>query len=441
MNVGDIKTPQGDRAPVTNPNLETKARLQEEGLRQAASVQSSSSAIVSGSLSSQTTVGLRVFNSSLSSSVELNRQTANLPEPPKESEKGLFDFEEIARNVLRFVGGTIRATAAGGGDEETLRSLFDQAREGVSRGVDLARRDLGGLLNDDISNGINNAQGRIEDGIQDLEREIFGEPDAEESLQAASVSESISIQTRNAGDINIRTRDGDEVSISFEDLRALAINQQVTAASAQRREEDGSESQFVGIQAQQSLQQFERSGVSFSVQGELDEDELNAIGELVGNVQELATDFFDGDVEAAFDAALELGFDEQELTGFALQLTRQEQIQVIQTYENVSLYNQQEPQTERGSSRAVEPVSQYLDRLLNVQEGSNRLLELPNSYDELVNGLLRRIEDVGTEDILQAINRFNNFNNRLLDNLPQQAEAEAQPEPEPEVRPEDTQAS
>jgi hypothetical protein len=64
------------------------------------------------------------------------------------------------------------------------------------------------------------------------------------------------------------------------------------------------------------------SGLNFSVEGDLDDDELVAIAELLENVNELANAFFDSDLQAAFGMAMELGFDQDELSGFALDLNR-----------------------------------------------------------------------------------------------------------------------
>jgi hypothetical protein len=43
-------------------------------------------------------------------------------------------------------------------------------------------------------------------------------------------------------------------------------------------------------------------------------------------------EFFNGDIETTFKQALELGFDEQELSSFALQLTKIENTEVIKAY-------------------------------------------------------------------------------------------------------------
>ena len=84
----------------------------------------------------------------------INQQQANLPAPTQNDEaepkKGLFDFEEVARNVLNFVGGAIKNAQGKGADDEALLSLFEQATSGVLKGIDLAKKDLAGISNEEI---------------------------------------------------------------------------------------------------------------------------------------------------------------------------------------------------------------------------------------------------------------------------------------------------
>lgn len=399
MNFGEIKAFLGDK-PQQNPNVAVNKQLQEEGLKQAAEgVRAPSEAAnkaTATELSSQTTVGLRVYSNALEKTVEVDSKKADLPKPD-DKPKSLFDFEKVAENVLRFVGGVITNAANKGADEEKLTSLFEQARSGVSKGIALAEKDLAGFLNDEIEEGIRKSANSIELGIQNLESRLFGTQIAE-SLYLARASQ-------ESGELNIRTKDGDEVNIRFSDFEAY----QRSVQESEELGESRSESIFVS-----------ENKLSFSVKGELDEQELESIGQLVKDAGALTQDFFDGDVEAAFNQALDLGFDKQELVGFALQLTRQQQVEVVNAYETVSLYNEDSKQRPVNAASVAEPVSDYLDKLLNVLEQSSQKLPDGNEYENLVNGLVNEVQDIGTTDLLSAINRFNSFNKQLLSNLPVQ---------------------
>jgi hypothetical protein len=105
------------------------------------------------------------------------------------------------------------------------------------------------------------------------------------------------------------------------------------------------------------------------------------------------------------------------LAGFALQLTKVENTRVIKAYETISRFD--EDNTDNDPAKAVKPVADYLDKLLNVLEGSRRQFENSNSYENVVNDLINRLgKDVATPDLISAINRFNEFNQSLLNNLP-----------------------
>ncbi|MDO6709561.1 DUF5610 domain-containing protein [Aliiglaciecola sp. 2_MG-2023] len=459
MNFGEIKAFMGDKTQV-NPNDAVKNQLREAGLRQAEAGISAPAESTVSKLSSQTTVGLRIYNNSLNQTLQIDEKRANLKNP-EETNKSLFDFEEVAKNVLQFVGGVISGAARNGADEETLVSLFEQARSGVSKGIKLAEKDLSGFMNEEISDGIGRSADLIEQGIQRLQDKLFGSQSDPEDRELQSdtslITESLSASSQQNGELQIRTRDGDEVVIRFEDLKQFELNRQVLlqqekqikqepniehndvlpragidSAGNETVETANNEAEEVSAQSntqsetsqaatkQTEVQQsvfIAQNNYSFSVSGELDESELQSIGQLVSDANDLATTFFDGDIERAFEQALEIGFDEQELTSFALQLTRQEQVEVVKTYESVSHYSDEQGSQEQ-SSKPVERVSDYLQKMLNVFEQSQQKLADGDQYETLINSIINEVQDLGTNDLVSAINDFHAFNKQLLNNLP-----------------------
>lgn len=462
MNISQLKAFLGDKPQHLGNENSVQNQLRESGLRQALSVQSSQSAIGTDRFSSSKALGVVVFSNSFNSALEVNRQKPNFAPPkPKETDSSLFDFEEVAKNVLNFVGGAIKNAQNNGADPAELNALFEQATSGVLKGIKLAERDLAGFLNKDITDGIAQSKTLIQAGIDKLRQNILNpqEP-ADGSSEAQNVTNlSVEYEKQQYGELNIRTRDGDNVRLTFEDiqqfefrqqqLKQLAIadenNKPVLEAEAAPKNEQSQTvdettpaneqpvSDNVEIEPQQPTENpsdqasqdsttqsaafYQQSSLSFSVQGELDEDELKAIGQLVADTNELAEEFFNGDIETAFNQALELGFDEQELASFALQLTKVENTQVIKAYETVSRFEQDNVDSD--PAKAVKPVAEYLDKLLNVLDGSRLQLEDSKSYENVVNELINRLgEDVATPDLISAINRFNEFNQRLVNNLP-----------------------
>lgn len=453
MNINQLKAFLGDKPQHLGSENSLQNQLRDSGLEQAARNQSNIQKLQSDTFSSSSSFGVRIYSNSMSSSLEVNRQKPNFSAPEKDkSEESLFNFEEVTKNVLNFVTGAITNAQNKGADEEELNSLFDQALSGVLKGVELAEQDLAGFMNDDIAEGISQSKDLIQQGIEKLRDKVFGNDTESSDVEKSDVlvSTDISNVKIQQGELYIRTKDGDQVRLTFDDIEQLDISQKEVIEKAQddsaeitpiapqptselesETSEDDlgnlvveddlvanvNESEESVAAVQQNVVYFQESSFSFAVKGELDEAELEAIGSLVADTYELAEEFFNGDIETAFNQALELGFDEQELTGFALQLTKVENTQVIKTYETVSRYDDEN--TESEPAKAVSPVADYLDKLLNVLDGSRAQFDSSESYENVVNELINRLgSEVATPDLISAINRFNEFNQRLVNNLP-----------------------
>ncbi|MEO9945016.1 DUF5610 domain-containing protein [Paraglaciecola sp.] len=452
MNISQLKAFLGDKPQHLGSENSLQNQLRDSGLEQAARNQSNLQKLQSDTFSSSSSFGVRIYSNSMSSSIEVNRQKPNFSIPEKDkAEESLFNFEEVTKNVLNFVTGAITNAQNKGASEEELNSLFDQALSGVLKGVDLAEQDLAGFMNEDIAEGISQSKSLIQQGIEQLRNKVFGNETESSGSEESDVliSTDISNFKLQQGELYIRTKDGDQVLLTFDDIEQLDISQkeilekakddsaEITPIVSQPNTELESETTEdnldslvtedaavanvnepeASIVLQQNSVYFQESSLSFSVKGELDEAELEAIADLVANTYELAEEFFNGDIETAFNQALELGFDEQELTGFALQLTKVENTQVIKTYETVSRYDNEN--TESEPAKAVSPVADYLDKLLNVLDGSRSQFDSSESYENVVNELINRLgSEVATPDLISAINRFNEFNQRLINNLP-----------------------
>ncbi|MFT4746847.1 MAG: hypothetical protein ACI8XG_000924 [Congregibacter sp.] len=473
MNIHEIKAGLGDKPKHLGTENSVKNQLRDAGLLQAVKGHDNQASILTSQFSSETSVAVRVYNNSLNSHLTINQHKANLPTPKTEEStenttKTLFDFEEIAKNVLNFIGGAVRNAQGKGADEETLSNLFDQATSGVLKGIKMAKDDLSGMMNEEIENGINRSQNLIEQGIAKLKEEIFGTVlDSQlASSNSQLVSQSADYEKSQSDELQVVTKDGDKVKIVFENVEQFELNRRGREEQVQPitldpavisplpsldnpNDTDAQPSiqqlPIENIEAQPGIQPlpietneahasnvgseirkenyeyFQASTLSFSVRGELDEDELRAIGKLVANANDLADEFFNGDVEKSFDQALKLGFDDQELTGFALQLIRQDKVPVIQTYESVAHFKDDITDT----VREVKPVAHYLDKMLDLVEESKQKLQEGNSFDNLLNDLINQMGEVHTPDLIQALNRFHTFNQKLSDNLPASFQPEA----------------
>jgi len=125
-----------------------------------------------------------------------------------------------------------------------------------------------------------------------------------------SVSQFVAREVRKErGAIDLVTAEGDRVSIRF---RSKEV---VTGSVTQATSSDGTTT----TTAKSSV--FSRGGMKIEVDGDLNEDEQKAIGDLLGKVDDIATQFFSGDVQAAFSAAGSLGVDSDQIAAYRLNLT------------------------------------------------------------------------------------------------------------------------
>jgi hypothetical protein len=458
MNISQLKAFLGDKPQHLGNENSIQNQLRDAGLEQAITGLISQSSHRVEQFSSITSLGVRIFSNALNNTLEVDKRKPELSASDTEkSEASLFDFEEIAKNVLKFVGGAIKNGQNKGADLDKLNDMFEQASSGVLKGIKLAEQDLAGFLNEEITNGISQSKTLIEDGIAKLKDDIFN-PQAlelENPIQSIVNSTRVTYEKQESVELSIRTTEGDTVNITFEDLQQFEFNQKqlqlfsketesgnkvvdsetfdsnpktLAASETTKPVSDAIKRTDVNVEELEQVKSdielikqntifYQANTFSFSVNGELDKDELKAIGQLIADTNELAEEFFNGDIETAFNQALELGFDEQELSSFALQLTKVENTAVIKAYETVSRFDSDSVDSD--PAKAVKPVADYLDKLLNVLDGARLRLEDTNSYENVVNELINKLgEDVATPDLISAINRFNKFNQKLVNNLP-----------------------
>lgn len=396
MNLGEIKTAQAEQPKLVRPEVALNKQLQADGLKQAKELQQSFAA-ANQDISDNRKVAARVLSVSISQSLTIEGRNADITSKTEDDEmkdkKPLFDFEEVARNVLNFVGNVIKKADAGGASDDKLNSLFEQARYGVSKGIKLAEEELGDTATDEVKEGIANSKSSIFDGIQKLENKVFDRPETLNSLS----SESRSAAKSQLSEFSVRTRDGDEVQIKF-GLRETVDLESVESADGSKQ----SNSVY-----QQSL------NFSLVVNGELDDGELKAIGDLVAQADDIANTFYRGDVEQAYNQALELGFDNKELASFALQLTKVESSQKIQKYGEVQQYSD----VPSVDMKAPKAVAEYLNKVLDGFNKASETLGSQDDFKSVINSLVNELKDVQVPDILSAINRFHTFNAKLLEGL------------------------
>ncbi len=203
-------------------------------------------------------------------------------------------------------------------------SVVDSGRGGVDslasalRGL-LARSSAAGQ--DAVPGVLDAVRGALDEAASALKKLGLTDAQIDSALGAvreklgASVSASAELSSaqtttyvrKDKANLDISTQEGDRVQIRFRSREGYVSQTSAGATGGER-----------------NVYAFSSGKIEISVDGELNEDELAAIGELVNKVETLANDFFAGDVQKAFESAASLGFDATQIASFALKLSTRE---------------------------------------------------------------------------------------------------------------------
>ena len=318
-----------------------------------------------------------------------NAISKKIPELSSLTQQNSSDFtpQAVADRILGFVETAIKQRA---GSELEVQSMLQQAKEGIAQGFAEAREILSEMsqMTETIETQIDKTESLIFQGLNDINKTLNETPQLQRVGEL--ISESASLSTRfeqsSEASIEIVTQDGDRVEVNYSAFIESASNQNY----------------FSNQQA--SSASYEFSGVSsaafqFSVQGNLDEGEQQAIDELLNKVGDLASQFFNGDVQAAFNSAMELGFDSGELKSFALDFQQSTYVEVVQTYQRTEQFGDATATIPASSSvsgpaygpaLAIDILSQ-LEELIE-QQNENSFIEQPeNTIKTLLASMLNLV--------------------------------------------------
>ena len=412
-------------------------------------------------------VGQQVIYVSLSKSLSLNgkafdpsasTKSSELDgkvEPTEDNPLG-FDYKTVAKNVLGFVTGYIKLAQSQGKDEKELQDLLGQARKGIDKGFGSARDELKGMsmLSEDLDKGIEKSYTLIQDELQKFEDELFGVPSDEMSDEEATEAVSGSSQTQGLGfssssqaSLEITTKDGDKVSIRFDDQENWRLQQQNRYSASGRKavEAYGNKSHGENASAQRSetgalhsgkssgasgsssssIYYARTQGFSFSVEGDLDADELKSIGSLIDQVGSLSDTFFGGDLDGALKQAKELSLDDNELVGMSLSLKQSQAAALQQRSEAAKATAATGDASPSGSTAQGEqassttdlgqffaPFADYLARLQEMIAQANSLFD-QNKQEELNGWVIGQQQGLQGDELTQANEQFSSFNQRM----------------------------
>lgn len=311
--------------------------------------------------------------------------------------------EKVAGRILGFIEQRLQSEQAAGADPSKLKGLLEQARSGVEKGFAEARKILDGMgvLQGKVASDIDDTYQKIQDGFSDLDKRF--NPDAalvEGSTNIAAYSDRFAAQAETF-DMEVTTRDGDRLRISIAQASANWSQSGVVASS------NGNGSSVVASSQSGSLQ---IGAWQVSVEGELDDEERAALEKLFGQVQDLSNKFYAGDLSGAFDRAMALDMDGEQLASMSLRLTQTTVRQATDAYSSVAQDGGQ------AASAVNSSLIDYAQGLLDALRSASQVAEEGTAKTSLLD-MLKGGFSLDERFDSGRLDKAEQLNSRLLDGL------------------------
>lgn len=284
--------------------------------------------------------------------------------------------EATAKNILGFVKNGLSSLASQGASSERLQQRLDAAKEGIEKGYKEAVEILKGLglYDDQLKGEVDEGRKLVDAGLEDLGKNLAN------LINPKQVgARNTSLNAANSLTLEVLTREGDRVSVSFAQEKSMTQNSDGFSASASQ-------------------------GWSMQVDGHLSEAEQSALATLFDDVQNLSEKFFAGDIGSALENAMNLGYDGQQLASLSLQLTQRTSFSVTSPY---SAIKEQLPTPELESLKA--PLASYVDSYMNALNKAKPLANPAQTLQDMMQKLLPE------EQRMPIWESFHNGLNQLLD--------------------------
>ncbi len=260
--------------------------------------------------------------------VLLGKLAEKIPGMTTEKLSGLdaqnFTPDKVAGRISDFVAAGLAAAKNRGASDERLQQMYDAALKGVETGFKEAR---------EILDNLNVLQGDIKTQVDETEQKTFDAlaeiaPGSRDAVAQAVLG--AAERYRNAEDMSltVKTQDGDEVTINF------SRNQSYDATYGAGADSQGNSAAWMDVSRSENTQ------YQFSVKGELDEGEIDALQQMVRDISGVADEFFNGDVQKAFEQSAGIRFDSSELSSMDLSMSYSRSLSQAASYEQVGSLSQ-----------------------------------------------------------------------------------------------------
>lgn len=345
-----------------------------------------------------------------------------------------FSPDAVAERIADTVEARIQSERENGASEEELHSLYEQANAGVEQGLREAKQIITatGFFEGEVKDTYIETALAIDDKLSALKASLFSSNEDHEiavpvksisqpenipevqqesitepnvvstsandaqltstqkplnlestfsslgagGARSASQSSALFFHQENTLEMEVFTQDGDRVTINIAAGEAFDY-------SATSRHSPGQ------ALATANLLQGNYHDLSFSVHGELDNAEMEALTELFSQINEIAHSFYGGDTGLAFEQALSMGYDASELASFTINMAQTEVSSVTETYRNIQGLDQYVKENPLQS--IMDQLSEFSAEVIAAQK---RLIEIPyapQNYQSLFADILSQL--------------------------------------------------
>ena len=229
--------------------------------------------------------------------------------------------------------------------------------------------------------------------------------------------------------LQLTTKEGDKVTVDFRQLYAEYQSQR----QMQAQEEGPQGVRYFESREEMEVTAFEEQ-FAFSVNGDLNEDELKAVFDVFEQVDELANSFFDGNIEKALEKAMSLEIDYGQLQSMQLNLTQTESVATRYQQSALSEYENVKEQTEGGEGEesaeaygvSMTDLPPYLEKWQAAIEKLDLYFEESKPVMDELTADVAAQRFPGQDTRLSWFDRVQEFHARLIEYAAAQREENAQ---------------
>jgi hypothetical protein len=301
-----------------------------------------------------------------------------------------FSPEKVAQNILSFIDTAIGFARANGDDPAAIEKKMADVQAAVEKGFAEAKDILQslGAWDGTVKDNAEKTLDLIHKGLDSRAAGGAQQPLPTQAAGGIATANLAAVDTQRAEtfEMEIKTREGDIVKLTY------SVNQSA-GFKASRIADDS------GVKQELSAYSSKSENLSFSVQGDLNDDEKKAIANLMKDVDKLATDFYGGDMQGAMQHAMALDMNKAQLSSLSLNLSYTQSRSAISAYQQVGALDQSRPGSAPLNNREAGTIGNFNKSLEGMLREADRFFR---DAEKMVKKLFHDLAPETTNDKLDG---------------------------------------